>query len=293
MKWISPKATRDEALTIAEDIAEQCGYQVNPLGDDRLELIGHDTGEHLVATFDLKTGRIADVVVVREGARVAPLQMELLPDKIREQLPPLYANEEIGLEAPAVVKFFTPDAGWTWYASEFDGEDTFFGLVVGWRFSSATFPWPSSGPSAARWACPSSAIVSSNPSLRELATPINRSEMPVERRNSPTPRREREFGFTANEVLFDRMSHQRFMNLFDDETTTIHRLTEEANSYGEFLFVTLSRPGSTGRIHVTFWGAGYHEYRERWLAEEWFWYFSNFPPAEDEPHWTVKRRVSS
>ena len=71
--------------------------------------------------------------------------------------------------------------------------------------------------------------------------------------------------------------------LFDDETTTIHRLTEEANSYGEFLFVTLSRPGSTGRIHVTFWGAGYHEYRERWLAEEWFWYFSNFPPAEDEP----------
>ena len=107
--------------------------------------------------------------------------------------------------------------------------------------------------------------------------------MPVERRDSPTPRREREFGFTANEVLFDRMSHARFMNLFDDETTTIHRLTEEANSYGEFLFVTLSRPGSTGRIHVTFWGAGYHEYRERWLAEEWFWYFPNFPPAEDEP----------
>ena len=125
------KSTRDEALTIAEDIAEQCGYQVTPLGEDRLELIGHDTGEHLVATFDLETGRIADVALVREGARVAPLQMELLPDKIREQLPPLYANEEIGLEAPAVVKFFTPDAGWTWYASEFDGEDIFFGLVAG------------------------------------------------------------------------------------------------------------------------------------------------------------------
>ena len=31
----------------------------------------------------------------------------------------------------AVVKFFTPDGNWTWYASEFDGEDTFFGLVDG------------------------------------------------------------------------------------------------------------------------------------------------------------------
>jgi hypothetical protein len=31
----------------------------------------------------------------------------------------------------ARVKFFTPDAGWTWWASEFDGEDVFFGLVHG------------------------------------------------------------------------------------------------------------------------------------------------------------------
>jgi hypothetical protein len=29
------------------------------------------------------------------------------------------------------VKFFTPDSNWTWYASEFDGEDLFFGLVAG------------------------------------------------------------------------------------------------------------------------------------------------------------------
>lgn len=49
----------------------------------------------------------------------------------REKLPPLYANEDLGLMALALVKFFTPDANWTWYASEFDGEDTFFGLVAG------------------------------------------------------------------------------------------------------------------------------------------------------------------
>lgn len=60
-----------------------------------------------------------------------PRGHELLPAEIRAQLPPLYSNEAIGLEAIAPVKFFTPDSNWTWYASEFDGEATFFGLVIG------------------------------------------------------------------------------------------------------------------------------------------------------------------
>ena len=59
--------------------------------------------------------------------------MQLLTNAIRAKMPPLYANEEQGLEALAVVKFFTPDAQWTWYASEFDGEDTFFGLACGFE----------------------------------------------------------------------------------------------------------------------------------------------------------------
>jgi hypothetical protein len=46
-------------------------------------------------------------------------------------LSPLYSGEEQGLDAIAQVKFFTPDAQWTWYASEYDGEDIFFGLVIG------------------------------------------------------------------------------------------------------------------------------------------------------------------
>ncbi len=58
---------------------------------------------------------------------------QLLTQEIREKLPNLYANEEKGLEAKAVVKFFTPDSNWTWYASEFDGEDIFFGLVSGFE----------------------------------------------------------------------------------------------------------------------------------------------------------------
>jgi len=34
-------------------------------------------------------------------------------------------------EVKVVAKFFTPDAQWTWYATEWDGEDTFFGYVDG------------------------------------------------------------------------------------------------------------------------------------------------------------------
>ena len=56
--------------------------------------------------------------------------MILLPEEIKKELPLLYANEELGLDALARVKFFTPDSNWTWYASEFDGKDIFFGLVI-------------------------------------------------------------------------------------------------------------------------------------------------------------------
>ena len=58
--------------------------------------------------------------------------MNLLPSKIKSQLPPLYSQEHI--EDPiAQVKFFTPWTNWTWYILEFDGEDTFFGKVIGFE----------------------------------------------------------------------------------------------------------------------------------------------------------------
>ena len=57
--------------------------------------------------------------------------MKLLTQIIRKQLPPLYSQEDKAGEAVAVVKFFTPDSSWTWYATEFDGDDMFFGLVDG------------------------------------------------------------------------------------------------------------------------------------------------------------------
>jgi hypothetical protein len=60
----------------------------------------------------------------------AYLAMKLLTQEIRKRLPPLRATEH--QEDPiARVKFFTPWTYWTWYATEFDGEDEFFGLVRG------------------------------------------------------------------------------------------------------------------------------------------------------------------
>jgi len=57
--------------------------------------------------------------------------MKLLTQEIRKVIPQLYSQDGKGDRAIAYVKFFTPWSNWTWYATEFDGEDTFFGLVVG------------------------------------------------------------------------------------------------------------------------------------------------------------------
>jgi hypothetical protein len=58
--------------------------------------------------------------------------MKLLTKEIIKKLPKLYANENKKLsEIKIVAKFFHPFSSWTWYATEFDGNDTFFGLVDG------------------------------------------------------------------------------------------------------------------------------------------------------------------
>lgn len=72
-------------------------------------------------------------IVVKEGKIERANAHELLPAEIKEKLPKLYECEELGLLAIALLKLFTPDSSWTWYASEFDGEDLFFGLVDGFE----------------------------------------------------------------------------------------------------------------------------------------------------------------
>ena len=57
--------------------------------------------------------------------------MQLMTEELRKKLPALGSQDGLGGKAIAYVKYFTPDAGWTFYATEFDGRDTFFGLVDG------------------------------------------------------------------------------------------------------------------------------------------------------------------
>ena len=56
--------------------------------------------------------------------------MELLPAELREKLTAIGAGG-LSDDSVAVVKYFTPDGGWTWYAAEFDVDDTFYGVVDG------------------------------------------------------------------------------------------------------------------------------------------------------------------
>lgn len=56
--------------------------------------------------------------------------MKLLTKEIQTKLPPLYSQESLGENAVAYVKFFHPTSRYTYFATEFDGEDTFFGYCV-------------------------------------------------------------------------------------------------------------------------------------------------------------------
>jgi hypothetical protein len=91
------------------------------------------------------------------------------------------------------------------------------------------------------------------------------------------------YGFTEREVLWDRIGHGRFEQILADELTTIHDVRLDSNSYGEFLFVTTSRPAEEGRSALTFFGLGYHEHRERWLLDDWFWYETTLRDANPAP----------
>lgn len=56
--------------------------------------------------------------------------MKLLTKKLRQNLPPLGTTSS--QKDPLVqCKFFLMDSSWTWYAIEFDGEDTFYGFLAG------------------------------------------------------------------------------------------------------------------------------------------------------------------
>ena len=100
--------------------------------------------------------------------------------------------------------------------------------------------------------------------------------MSKEKDLSPAPKRPyEEFGLNEKEALHWRVGKERFDEILNDDQTLIHEIKDSSNSFGEFMFVTTSRLGEKGRIYMTFYGLGYHDHRERWITDEWYWYQSN------------------
>ena len=118
-------SSRDQAYASAQPIADAYGYQLTQQGNDWLIVLNPFSGRGCRVRYNNRHRQLADVLLFPQEA------MELLPGEIRAVLPPIYSNEAKGMDAIAPVKYFTPDSGWTWYATEFDGIDTYFGLVSG------------------------------------------------------------------------------------------------------------------------------------------------------------------
>jgi hypothetical protein len=90
--------------------------------------------------------------------------MQLLTNELRQALPPLGAGDDDD-SATALVMFHSHDTHWKWFASEFDGDDIFFGVVDGFEVEYGYF------------------------SLSELAAYRGRYGAPIERDPSFTPKR--------------------------------------------------------------------------------------------------------
>ena len=60
--------------------------------------------------------------------------MELLTKELREKFNKVGDTSiKDAKDVEIVCKFFDPTGSWTWYATEFDGDDTFFGFVRGFE----------------------------------------------------------------------------------------------------------------------------------------------------------------
>ena len=77
----------------------------------------------------------------------------LLPAKIRSKIPPLGAGQNEA-DPFAIVKFFQPDGNWTWFAFEFDGDDTFFGFAKGHEDELGYFSLRELQEARGRWGLP-------------------------------------------------------------------------------------------------------------------------------------------
>lgn len=121
------QSTRDEAFDLVVPVAQEQGLILSKEHERGLRIANPQTRRSYLLRFDNEARHIHDIEVFPQYA------MELMPAEIRAVLPPIRSQEQKALEAIAPVKYFTPDANWTWYATEFDGDDYLFGLVSGYE----------------------------------------------------------------------------------------------------------------------------------------------------------------
>ncbi len=66
--------------------------------------------------------------------------MELLTKELRQKFPKWgTTGNKDPKDVAVILKFFDPTGSWTWYATEFDGKDIFFGFVRGFEDELGTF----------------------------------------------------------------------------------------------------------------------------------------------------------
>lgn len=64
--------------------------------------------------------------------------MKLMTAQLRKAIPTI-GSQDNDPDPIVYAKYFHPYGSWTWYVTEFDGEDTFFGWVDGDYFEAGTF----------------------------------------------------------------------------------------------------------------------------------------------------------
>lgn len=65
--------------------------------------------------------------------------MKLLTKEIADAFKKTGSQDGKMGDAVCIAKFFDPTGSWTWYATEFDGKDTFFGIVDGFELEWGDF----------------------------------------------------------------------------------------------------------------------------------------------------------
>lgn len=75
-----------------------------------------------------------------------------------------------------------------------------------------------------------------------------------------------DLGFTHDECLYYNVSHSRFLEFIKNGKIVSN--SRDNNNYGEFRFITILVNRSYGEEAITFYGNGYHEYRET-ISPNW------------------------